>query len=976
MPCLTESEIAALVDGTVTPEDQDRLEQHLDECAACLDLVAAAAESEGPTRAEGPDRPRSPAPDAISVSGPSAGSADEESERAMAALDRDQPLEAGARIGRYLVIGPLGQGGMGVVYAAYDPELDRRVAIKLLRPRGSSSDGGQARLLREAQALARISHPNVVGVHDVGTIGDRVFLAMELVEGETARAWCRRQKRTWRELRDVFVAAGRGLAAAHGAGLIHRDFKPENVLVGRDGRVRVMDFGLARVGMAAPSTDGTPSDGTPASTPAPALTPTPAPATGGDELDLRGMNVPLTRAGRVMGTPQYMSPEQLIGRAVDARSDQFAFCAALYTCLFGTRAFRPTELARAATELFDADKPTAAASGSSQWQALQPIREPPRDAAAPPWLRRVVMRGLSLSPEARYPSMDALLQELSRDARSTRRRWVAVAAGVVVAALIGRGVMISPLSRCRGEPERRLAGVWDGQVKASAERAFAASGKGYVRDSWGKVDAALDAYSGRWAVEHRSVCLQLAGRGTDASMESNAARMVCLERRLQDLKAVTELLVAPRENALDRALDAVGSLRPAEHCQRAAGPPDRGPPGAGGEQERADVERISALLAQAKALHDSGQYKQGLEIARAAAGLSARASQRGLEAEALELGGWLQVRLGDGRAGETQLREAAARALASQRDDVLASAATRLVYAVGYQQGQPELAGQWVPIARAAAERIGGDRGLEVDLANYLGGLEQMRGNIEEAQRQFTAAERAAAAAFGPEHPKRAMALTSLAHAHAQLGQLDAAKGSLREALRITEAAYNPQHPSLAYPLMAMGDVLRRQRDFDGALAQFRRALEIRKAALGPDHRDVAEVLDWIGITQDAAGRPAVAVANLREALAIQRRALPAEHPDLVWPLKNLGIAYLHAGQSKDAVEVLGQALALHLENPALRGDVGYYLAQALRDVQGESRRWREVAVAAREDCTKAGTKGDQVARDQAAELDRLLAGK
>jgi predicted Ser/Thr protein kinase len=192
-----------------------------------------------------------------------------------------------ARLGRYLVLRVLGEGGMGVVFSAYDEELDRRVAIKVLSTRAAGGTSGRARIRREAQAMARLSHPSVITVHDVGEVDGDVFVAMELVDGETLGAWLARERPKWRRVLEVFAEAGRGLAAAHAAGLVHRDFKPDNVMLGRDGRVRVMDFGLAR-GSAAED----------------------EPSPGGDAEVARGVDLRLTRSGAVMGTPLYMAPEQ------------------------------------------------------------------------------------------------------------------------------------------------------------------------------------------------------------------------------------------------------------------------------------------------------------------------------------------------------------------------------------------------------------------------------------------------------------------------------------------------------------------------------------------------------------------------------------------------------------------------------------------------------------------------------------------
>jgi serine/threonine protein kinase len=256
----------------------------------------------------------------------------------------------------------LGAGGMGVVYLAWDPELARNIAIKML-----TASVSEARLVREARALARLAHPNVVTVYDVGTFGGRTFVAMELLDGITVKAWLQAQPRSWREALEVFLLAGRGLAAAHTAGLIHRDFKPENVIITRDGRVRVLDFGLAN----APSTKDISSD---------------------REFPAQMDNVELTASGTLMGTPAYMSPEQLRMQETDARTDQFSFCVSLWEALYGVRPFGGRTLQELARSMTAAVLPKA-----------------PRDSPVPAWLRRIVARGLSVDRDARYPTMDALL---------------------------------------------------------------------------------------------------------------------------------------------------------------------------------------------------------------------------------------------------------------------------------------------------------------------------------------------------------------------------------------------------------------------------------------------------------------------------------------------------------------------------------------------------------------------------------------
>jgi serine/threonine protein kinase len=356
--CLTEQAMLDFVDRQMGLSSEGHVRAHLDVCSTCRQLVAEAA--------------REPAPEVRCAEGD--------------------------RVGRY-VLGPaIGEGAMGVVYRAYDPELDRALALKLLRPdlwAEPTREAHRERMKREARAMARLSHPNVVTVYDVGTFHDHLFVAMELVEGRTLRAWLAERTRDRRDVVRVFLEAGWGLAAAHAAGLIHRDFKPDNVLIGSDGRARVTDFGLART--ASPRTENVSRERTPCA-------------------GRRGSS------SVAAGTPAYMAPEQFAGRSVSTQSDQFSFCVALWEALHGAR--------------------------------------PSVDETASPSERvdAVLARGLNAEPELRFESMDALLAALMRreareesEERSARVRRAA--RGVMIAALgVGALVGVSLWTTRAGAP--------------------------------------------------------------------------------------------------------------------------------------------------------------------------------------------------------------------------------------------------------------------------------------------------------------------------------------------------------------------------------------------------------------------------------------------------------------------------------------------------------------------------------------------
>jgi serine/threonine protein kinase len=354
MECLDDDGILALLEDGLTP----RRQEHIDRCDDCRALVAMALTT---------GRDKTAGASAALIAGETTASAQ--------ASSSTLPLAPGDTFGCYEVIEPIGQGGMGVVYAAYDRDLDRRFALKLIRrdiTKGAEAETLRARFMREAQAMARLAHANVVHVYDVGVWNDQLFIAMEWIDGMTLSQWLRERRRDWREVLRMFLAAGRGLAAAHAAGLVHRDFKPDNVMIGRDGSAHVTDFGLARSAGESGSSSAASSPDSP-------------------------LFRDLTSTGLIIGTPGYMAPEQLRGEATDMRSDVFSFCVALYEALAGVRPF----VGRSRKELLDA------IDGGKL--------EPGHIDGVPRELRRALAQGLRAAPDERPASMNTLLSDLSRD---------------------------------------------------------------------------------------------------------------------------------------------------------------------------------------------------------------------------------------------------------------------------------------------------------------------------------------------------------------------------------------------------------------------------------------------------------------------------------------------------------------------------------------------------------------------------------
>jgi tetratricopeptide (TPR) repeat protein/tRNA A-37 threonylcarbamoyl transferase component Bud32 len=772
----------------------------------------------------------------------------------------DETLPRGSGLGRYVILERLGTGGMGIVYAAYDPELDRRIALKLLRSSNRSSAEQRARLLREAQAMARINHPNVIAVHDVGVVDERVFVAMELVEGATLESWLGARPREPAEIVRAFVQAAHGLAAAHDRGLVHRDFKPDNVLVGVDGRVRVLDFGIAFV-----------EDGTAASE-------------------------ALTRDDTVLGTPWYMSPEQLAGGRPDARSDQWSFCASLHEALYGEHPF---------AQPGDSDLATLERRVRSGARREPPSEKASRVAAR---VRSALERGLSVDPDARFPSMRALVAELEPPApRPARAGWIAVALGAIAVAAVGLALRPKPVAVCDGALHE-LDGVWDAARKHRVSEAFAAIDRPFSRDAYGATASALDAYAAAWTSMQKEACEATRVRGVQ-SEELLDLRTQCLGERRAELQSLVGILEKADVESAGRAPVAARSLSALDACANAAllRAPTRLP---ADPAARDAIAGVRARVARVRALERAGRYADMLAEARDLAGAAERTGFRPARAEAEAMLGRAQKRSGDDRAARDTLLDAVLDAEASHDDAVAAETWPALVVAdANLFAFDP--ADDAARHAAAAIERVGGDARDEIDLERASCTLERHRGRYEEAAAHARAALALSERSLGPDDPRVADVLNELSVVLNAQGKYDEAAADLERALRIDEKALGPDHPELGNVCASLSNAYEYRGDGRQALAFAQRGLAIREKALGPDHPLVAANLIDLGNAQDALGDLEGAMASYARALQIRERTAGEESPKTASVLYNMAQLRLLMGDAAGALADARRAVAI-----------------------------------------------------------------
>jgi len=843
--------LLALLEGSLDEATISEVDAHLDECDECREVVGLLASG---TRTK-----------------------------------VTAPLTTGDRLGRYVAREKIGEGASGAVYAAHDPELEREVALKILHAETDAKS--RARLVREAQAMAQLSHPHVVTVHDVGARGDDVWLAMELAPGGTLREWMATEPSTESVLR-FFFEAGAGLAAAHAAGIVHRDFKPENVLLAEDGSAKVADFGLAREPM---------GDAPPA----------------GERIDA------LTRTGALLGTPAYMAPEQLAGEQATASSDQFAFAVALWEALEGERPFRAETLGMLRTMI---------ANG------------PPPMKRGPKHVERALRRAMRSDPEARFGSVLELLAALA----PPKRRWLWAAAPLGLLTLGALGFVFSqdPCAEVGAAVDETWNdGAREEVVRALASQpgvAFAAAvdrwAEGWAREreaccrethvehaqSEAKLDARMACFEGQ-AREVRALLARMKepaaaafaleaaealpnpGRCDGSGEPVTPLEPERAERLSEELAAARALLttgsrealaaaeaVAEEADSLGHAPLVVAAQRLVSDAYRHAARFDAAESAARASlfaaEETGDAQGIAeAWLAVVRSAGEAGRYERAARYVEHAAAAVARTEVTTLREELAHVRGVLHTHLGAFEEASRGLRDALEMRRERLGEDAPSLAALHtslgnLARLSGDLEGALEEHERALRLDQALGEahpRVGRD------LHNVAGILRRMA-RTEEARERYARALRIKTETLGEEHPEVGLTKNSLGLLAFDAGEHDTARRLWREALATFEARGHADaamvHHNLALVAMRLGDA-------EGARRHAAAAIRLDEERRGPESKPVASelvtlarALVALGRTQDARRRldrasdlaEVLGDAILREEVAETRAAADA----------------------------------------------------------------------------------------------------
>jgi len=929
-PCPDNETLVAFLHDQLEPAEQRALAEHVDHCQACHELVGQLLSD--PSEAQGTPGSSRAERNAATHSSHALLAPEASARQADGA-----PLRPGDSVGRFVVERLLGMGGMGAVHAAYDPDLERNVALKLVRPwhrPGERQGAGEAsaRLRREAQALAKLSHPNIVPVYEVGEFRDQTYLAMELVEGQTLKDWLA-EGPALRALLEVFLEAAEGLSAAHEAGFVHRDFKPSNVMVGADGRVRVLDFGLVR--SAADGALAAPGAVSPAAS-------------------------DMTQTGMAVGTPAYMAPEQLRGDVVDARSDQYAFC----LCV--------AEALNRAAGVADAGRPSGARPPTDGASVRGTGPSPGRNRIAvrtgPPWLRSLLRRGLSARPDARFDSMQQLVSVWKAGRQRARRLRTLALLGLGAMAVAAVSVLGARdgATMCASAADE-MAGVWDASTRSRVAAAFASQGDLGLQ-AFDRAAPVIDNYAAAWVDMHTEACAATRIHGTQ-SEELLDLRVACLASRRGELAALSELFAEGSPTAVRNAAAAALKLSPLDGCAdadalRAAVPPPTQP------EVVKQVEVLQRRLERAEGLRRTAQYDRALTEARDVVSRASELPYPRLEAQARYVLGYALSETMAGTTAEAELSKAVRLAAVARDDRLAAQVWLRLAWSLKLRAQYLESRALMLA-ADAALQRIGDPPGMRTEFYCYdaeltlslgdaqgarerfqkaletggrlkddaplwwplfaLGQISRSDGNYRQAEDYYRRSYDVRVRALGSEHSDVAWPLRGIAVAQYDQQDFDDADRNFAEARRLLSAAFGGTHPHVGEVWLVMSALAVEHGRIDDADDHARSAYEAFEEHLGPDSVDVARALTIRAEAAAARGSCTDARGYATRTIEIME-AKGARNFWLTRAQTALGDCILQAGLAGDAEAVLAQALEIETTayDTYIRANAEFTYARAL----------------------------------------------
>ncbi|MBL4683555.1 MAG: tetratricopeptide repeat protein, partial [Nannocystaceae bacterium] len=773
--------------------------------------------------------------------------------------------EPGTRVDRYVIFTHLGSTRHSEIYAAHDPELDRKVALKLLSLDAADEQEGYRRLMAEAQATARLAHPNVVKVHDVGTWRGRPYIAREFIEGASVHTWKRRASPSRAEVLRVMRLAGRGLGALHAAGLVHRDLNLHAILVGDDGTVRVtdMDYVGSVAGQALPSENDSGSLDSLAS--------------GELSEETTGSFVRAAGLSGIFDDSPYASPEQLLGQTADARSDQFSFCVALYEALYDSMPFgRGTVVRRLArVERGRVRLP----KGRYSRRTLNAIK-----------------RGLSAQPEQRFHDMAALLKAVA----PRRRRYALLAplfVGVATVAAIAASGDEEHGTYC-ASVTHKLDGVWDSARRDDIRAAFEATGLAYAEDLLQFTHNHLDTWVSEWTTRHDELCRE---QTQGADMAVIAREMHCLSLRRNELSSVVDMLAAGDQRSIENAVRIVRDLSSVESCKN----PDQW---LASRDQLVEAEALNRGQAELSMLLASHRSKEALPLAdvlvdQARALGHGPSLVRALAARATALS------LDRSPEAEAAMHEALSEALAQGQYPDVAAIATALANDLIRRRKFTE-ARHWLEhgegaLTHGSKPAMPGYAGIE----SSRGRIASLKGEYENALSRYERARELRIASLGPDDDRVAMYRVNVGQAFQDLGRYSEARVEFEAAVEGISNALGPEHPDVGRAHMALGVVMAAQGEYEAALVHGERAQRILKQAYGESRTIVADAIVATSVAHSRMGHAAVSMALQADAIRIYRVTTGDRSYRVALALNNIGVEYFNSGNYAEAEGYYRQAL-------------------------------------------------------------------